>query len=83
MGFVGELNHSIQPLLTASFSAFGGMVAFCIIVGDTIPHVFAAAFPTLHSKPFIWIFTNRQAVIIIFILGISYPLSLYRDIAKV
>ena len=86
--------HCTQPKLPAlpffwtftdilSSSAFGGMVAFCIIVGDTIPHVMAAAFPSLPNTPFLWLFTNRQAVIIIFILGISYPLSLYRDISKV
>lgn len=62
--------------------AFGGMIAFCIIVGDTIPHVMAAVFPSLPNTPFLWLLTNRRAVIIIFILGISYPLSLYRDIAK-
>jgi len=62
--------------------AFGGMVAFCIIVGDSIPHVFSALFPSLREKPFLWLLTDRKAVIIIFILGISYPLSLYRDIAK-
>lgn len=58
-------------------------MAFCIIVGDTIPHVIAAAFPSLTDTPFLWLLTNRQAVIIIFILGVSYPLSLYRDISKV
>ncbi|KAI9716000.1 MAG: hypothetical protein M1812_005634 [Candelaria pacifica] len=62
--------------------AFGGMVAFCIIVGDTIPHVMTAVFPSLHKVPFLWLLTNRRAVIIIFILGVSYPLSLYRDISK-
>ena len=64
-------------------SAFGGMIAFCIIVGDTIPNVMIALFPALPRTPFLWLLTNRRAVIIIFILGISYPLSLYRDIAKV
>jgi len=64
-------------------SAFGGMIAFCIIVGDSIPHVMAALFPSLPSTPFLWLLTDRRAVIIIFILGISFPLSLYRDIAKV
>ena len=59
------------------------MIAFCIIVGDTIPHVLTAAFPSLPSKPFLWLLVNRRAVIVIFILGVSYPLSLYRDIAKV
>ena len=59
------------------------MVAFCIIVGDTIPHVMTALFPELPQVPFLWLLTKRQAVIIIFVLGVSYPLSLYRDIAKV
>lgn len=63
--------------------AFGGMVAFCIIVGDTIPHVFAALFPSLKDMTFLWLLTDRRAVIVLFILCISYPLSLYRDIAKV
>jgi len=72
-----------KTLLTSSHSAFGGMIAFCIIVGDTIPHVMTAIFPSLPSTPFLWLLANRQAVIVIFILGVSYPLSLYRDIAKV
>ncbi|EEP80729.1 conserved hypothetical protein [Uncinocarpus reesii 1704] len=62
--------------------AFGGMIAFCIIVGDTIPHVLAALFPKLKELPFLWLLTDRRAVIVLFVLGISYPLSLYRDIAK-
>ncbi|KAF8862397.1 transmembrane amino acid transporter [Acephala macrosclerotiorum] len=62
--------------------AFGGMVAFGIIVGDTIPHVMSAVWPGLEDIPVLWLLTNRRAVIVIFILGVSYPLSLYRDIAK-
>ncbi|KAF2461304.1 transmembrane amino acid transporter protein-domain-containing protein [Lineolata rhizophorae] len=62
--------------------AFGGMVAFCIIVGDTIPRVLAAIFPSLANMSFLWLLTDRKAVIVLLILGISYPLSLYRDIAK-
>lgn len=62
--------------------AFGGMLAFCIIIGDTIPHVIEALFPNLHSVPFLWLLTDRRAVIVLFVLGISWPLSLYRDIAK-
>lgn len=69
-------------LIYRGISAFGGMIAFCIIVGDTIPHVMAAVFPSLRDMPFLWLLTNRRAVIVIFILGVSYPLSLYRDIAK-
>lgn len=63
--------------------AFGGMVAFGIIVGDSIPHVLAAVWPGLTDIPVLNLLVNRRAVIVIFILGISYPLSLYRDIAKV
>jgi sodium-coupled neutral amino acid transporter 11 len=59
------------------------MVAFCVIVGDTIPKVMDAFFPSLNDMPFLWLLSNRRAVMIILILGISFPLSLYRDIAKV
>lgn len=63
--------------------AFGGMVAFCIIIGDTIPRVLGAMFPSLYDLPVLWLLTNRRAIIVLFTLGISYPLSLYRDIAMV
>jgi len=63
--------------------AFGGMVAFCVIIGDTIPHVLEAAVPGLREMPFLWLLTDRRAVIVLFVLGVSWPLSLYRDIAKV
>jgi sodium-coupled neutral amino acid transporter 11 len=59
------------------------MVAFCITIGDTIPHVLAAVFPSLHETPVLWLLTDRRAAIVIFTLGMSYPLSLYRDIAMV
>ncbi|KAK6347707.1 hypothetical protein TWF718_005544 [Orbilia javanica] len=62
--------------------AFGGMIAFCIIIGDTIPHVMAALFPSLKNMSVLWLLTNRRAVIVLCVVGISYPLSLYRDIAK-
>jgi sodium-coupled neutral amino acid transporter 11 len=63
--------------------AFGGMLAFCIIIGDTIPHVMSGFFPKLEDMSFLWLLTDRRATIVIFVLCISYPLSLYRDIAKV
>ena len=67
----------------APFSAFGGMVAFCVIMGDTVPSVIAALFPSFSKMPVLWLLTNRRAVIMACTLGFSYPLSLYRDIAKV
>ena len=63
--------------------AFGGMVAFGVIVGDTIPSVLAAIWPGLDEIPVLGLLANRRAVIFVFIMGISYPLTLYRDIAKV
>jgi sodium-coupled neutral amino acid transporter 11 len=62
--------------------AFGGMVAFGVIVGDSIPHVLAAVWPNLHEKPVLGLLADRRVVIVVFTLGVSYPLALYRDIAK-
>lgn len=63
--------------------AFGGMVAFGVIVGDTIPHVLQAVIPGLKDMPVLGLLADRRVVIVIFILGVSFPLTLYRDIAKV
>ncbi|RYP50120.1 hypothetical protein DL768_004324 [Monosporascus sp. mg162] len=62
--------------------AFGGMVAFAVIVGDSIPYVFRAIWPELHDIPVLGLLADRRAVIVIFVVGVSYPLTLYRDIAK-
>lgn len=62
--------------------AFGGMVAFGVIVGDTIPHVLLAVWPGLPDVPVIGLMTDRRVAITVFVMGISYPLTLYRDIAK-
>ena len=58
------------------------MCAFGIIVGDTLPHVMRSLFPTLPSIPVLYLFTNRQFMIVLCTACISYPLSLYRDIHK-
>jgi solute carrier family 38 (sodium-coupled neutral amino acid transporter), member 11 len=63
--------------------AFGGMVAFGVIVGDSIPHVLQAVWPGLRDIPVLGLLADRRIVIAVFIMGISYPLALYRDIAKV
>ncbi|KAL3962289.1 hypothetical protein ACCO45_003812 [Purpureocillium lilacinum] len=62
--------------------AFGGMVAFGVIVGDTIPHVLLAIWPELAQVPVIGLLTDRRVAIAVFVMGVSYPLTLYRDIAK-
>lgn len=58
------------------------MCAFGIIIGDTLPQVFRAAFPTLPSIPVLKLFVNRQFIIAFCTICFSYPLSLYRDIHK-
>lgn len=63
--------------------AFGGMVAFCVIVGDTIPAVLTSIWPHLPEHDLLWVFSDRRFIILMLIGGVSYPLSLYRDIAKV
>lgn len=63
--------------------AFGGMVAFGVIVGDTIPHVLLAIWPDLGAVPVVGLLTDRRVAIAVFVMGVSYPLTLYRDIAKV
>ncbi|CAN6643434.1 vacuolar amino acid transporter 2 [Trichomonascus vanleenenianus] len=62
--------------------ALGGSMAFCVIIGDTIPHVINAIFPSLHTIPVVGILAQRNTIIIIVTLGISYPLALNRNIAK-
>jgi len=43
----------------------------------------SALFPSLEESHFLWLLTDRKFVIVVFIMGISYPFSLYRDISKV
>ncbi|CAO3641915.1 unnamed protein product [Cunninghamella echinulata] len=62
--------------------AFGGTCAYCVIIGDTIPHVIKSLFPSIEQTPVLWIFANRKLCITFFTLFVSYPLSLYRDISK-
>jgi solute carrier family 38 (sodium-coupled neutral amino acid transporter), member 11 len=59
------------------------MCAFCVILGDTIPHVLVAILPASATEySFISFLISRQFVITFLTLAVSYPLSLYRDIEK-
>ncbi|KAG9316352.1 amino acid transporter [Chiua virens] len=77
----GESGRAAVSLFQFAF-AFGGMCAFGIIIGDTIPHVIRSLFPTLYKMPVLSIFTNRQFIIALCTICVSYPLSLHRDIHK-
>lgn len=87
--FQGTMEHCFGKAGLVAISvaqwafAFGGMVAFGIIVGDSVPHVIAALWPGIGEVMGLSWLVDRRAVIVVFILGVSYPLSLYRDIAKV
>ncbi|KXN90596.1 Vacuolar amino acid transporter 2 [Leucoagaricus sp. SymC.cos] len=86
--YIEIMNHCFGPSGRAAVSffqfafAFGGMCAFGIIIGDTLPNVMQSLFPTLPSIPVLSLLTNRQFVITLCTVCISYPLSLYRDIHK-
>ncbi|KAL1925820.1 uncharacterized protein VTP21DRAFT_703 [Calcarisporiella thermophila] len=62
--------------------AFGGMCAYCVIMGDTIPHVIVSLFPNIRTIPVLSLFASRRFVITFITILVSYPLSLYRDISK-
>ncbi|KAG9004984.1 hypothetical protein FRB94_001953 [Tulasnella sp. JGI-2019a] len=77
----GRSGKAFVSLFQFAF-AFGGMCAFGIIIGDTIPHVIRYVFPSLPTTPILSIFANRQFIIALCTICISYPLSLHRDIHK-
>jgi len=77
----GRSGRAAVSLFQFAF-AFGGMCVFGIIIGDTIPHVVQAIFPGLPSIPVLKIFAQRQFIIALCTICVSYPLSLYRDIHK-
>merc|ERR1712093_15159 len=62
--------------------AFGGMCAFAVILGDTIPHVLTSVFTSFADTTFGTFIFSRQFVVLITTIFVSYPLSLYRDIEK-
>ncbi|KAJ8589334.1 amino acid transporter [Rhizopogon salebrosus TDB-379] len=86
--YIEVMNSCFGPSGRAAVSffqfsfAFGGMCAFGIIIGDTIPHVVRSVFPTLPSIPVLSLLANRQFIIVLCTTCVSYPLSLYRDIHK-
>ncbi|ODV58593.1 Avt2p ASCRUDRAFT_20566, partial [Ascoidea rubescens DSM 1968] len=73
----------ILILLSQGLFAVGGAMAFCIIIGDTIPHFLKFIFKKLIDK-FNWLnfFFERNFVIIMVTSLISYPLSLSRNISE-
>ncbi|KAA1068225.1 hypothetical protein PGTUg99_028044 [Puccinia graminis f. sp. tritici] len=77
-GFPGKAAVSFFQFIFA----FGGMCAFGVIVGDTIPPVLSTLFPFVPKSQWFSFLFSRSFVITFFTITVSYPLSLYRDIGK-
>lgn len=71
-------------LLAQGFFAVGGCIAFCIIIGDTIPHVLQSITPDRwQDSNFILKFMlQRNSLIVLLTCFISFPLSLTDNIAN-
>lgn len=76
-GRTGEVIVSVAQLAFA----FGGSIAYCVIIGDTLPHVMKALLPdSWQSNAFVHFMTGRTFFIVFCTAFISYPLSLNRHI---
>lgn len=58
------------------------MCAFNVIIGDTIPQVIEFVIPSLAEHAVLKLLVNRQFIICLTTVIISFPLSLHRDIVK-
>ncbi|CAI6463173.1 BFH_HP2_G0013480.mRNA.1.CDS.1 [Saccharomyces cerevisiae] len=65
-------------LFTNGLFAFGGCIGYCIIIGDTIPHVLRAIFSQNDGNVHFWL--RRNVIIVMVITFISFPLSMKRNI---
>lgn len=70
----------------AFFFAFGGMCAYTVIIGDTVPGVLQAILgisstPPSRLSPLTAFFTDRRVVIFICSFGIMFPVSVVRNIS--
>ncbi|KAF8332651.1 transmembrane amino acid transporter protein-domain-containing protein [Cantharellus anzutake] len=77
--YISIMDHCFGPSGRAAVSFFQFAFAFG---GDTIPHVIRALFPKLISTPVLFVFANRNFIIALCTITVSYPLSLHRDISK-
>lgn len=69
-------------IFTQALFAFGGSIGFCIIIGDTIPHILRSFFPNYTDNAFLSFIFARNFIIVLVTCTISFPLSLSRDISK-
>lgn len=67
---------------TQALFAFGGSIGFCIIIGDTIPHILRSFFPAYRDSAFLSVLFGRNFIIVLVTVAVSFPLSLSRDITR-
>jgi sodium-coupled neutral amino acid transporter 11 len=72
----GELQMQAKTVLTPR------MCAFNVIIGDTIPQVIEFVFLFMGDHAVLSLFINRQFIICLTTVLVSFPLSLHRDIVK-
>lgn len=65
-------------LVVQGLFAYGGTMAFCVIIGDTVPHVLQSFLGT--SGVMKWL-TARNTVLVVTTTCVLFPLSLSRDIS--
>lgn len=69
-------------IMTQALFAFGGAIGFCIIIGDTFPHILRSFFPSYKDNGFLKFLLGRNVIIVLVTMCVSFPLSLSKDISK-
>lgn len=69
-------------ILAQALFAFGGSIGFCIIIGDTIPHILRSPFSNYQDHAFLRFVLSRNFIIVLVTVTISLPLSLSKDISN-
>ncbi|GME93471.1 unnamed protein product [Ambrosiozyma monospora] len=87
--YTGVVTHNFGDwgkviiLLAQGLFALGGNIGFSVIIGDSIPHVLRSLFhDAVADHQFVDFILSRNFLIFFCVMGISYPLSLNRDIGK-
>ncbi|WOO77390.1 Vacuolar amino acid transporter 2 [Vanrija pseudolonga] len=86
--YIDVMYHCFGPIGASAVSffqfafAFGGMCAFNVIIGDSIPPVIRFVFPFLAEHAVLNLLVNRNFIIFLATATVSFPLSLHRDIVK-
>ncbi|GMG19828.1 unnamed protein product [Ambrosiozyma monospora] len=87
--YTGVVTHNfgdwgkVVILLAQGLFALGGNIGFSVIIGDSIPHVLRSLFhEAVENHQFVDFILSRNFLIFFCVMGISYPLSLNRNIGK-